>query len=95
MSDRKKTRFATRLSAALSARQMGQKGLAEQMGTSVQYVSAIASGKKRVSPSRIDDIAGILQLDDVRRSALHRAAAADLGFRLDLPEDFTDPQGET
>lgn len=85
---KKASRFAECLGAELRAREMGQQALADTMGTSQQYVSALANGRKPASPERIEAISDALKLDVVSRSKMHRAAATDLGFRLDLPDDF-------
>lgn len=94
MTKTQKTAFGERLSRALKARELGQRDLAERIGTTPQYISAIATGSKSVSPERIDSIARALDLDTEGCGSLHYAAATDLGFRLDLPPDFETPECE-
>lgn len=85
------TAFGLHLSRAMKEKEIGQKDLADLIGTSPQYVSAIKTGSKTVSPERIDSIAKALELDARATGSLHYAAATDMGFRLDLPDDFELP----
>jgi plasmid maintenance system antidote protein VapI len=62
--------------------------LAEALGVTPSYLSALVTGAKPVSPDRVDDIARAIAAAPEERTSLHRAAARDMGFRLDLPEDF-------
>jgi len=82
-------RFGRALRSSLSARDLTQADLAAAIGTSTAYVSAIATSKN-VSPERVDSIAKALRLPHEERVGLHRAAVKDLGFTLDLPDDFDD-----
>jgi len=86
----RKNRFGDELERMLRARGMNQKTFAEQIGTSSAYVSSISTGKRQVSPSRVSSIAAALHAEAGDISRLHRAAALDMGFNLDLPEDFDD-----
>ena len=83
--------FGEALVSAMKRQQVGQKDLADIIGTSPQYVSAIVRGSKSVSPARIDQIAAAMDLDKASVSRLHVSAARDAGFRLDLPDDFDTP----
>jgi len=85
---RPKTAFGTELGAILASRGMTQSSLAQDLGVSSAYISATMTGRKAVSPQRLDDIAGCLSLEEEERVRLHRAAARAQGFRIDLPEDF-------
>ncbi len=84
----KKSRFGEVLTEALRQRNMKQASLADSIGVSAAYVSSITSGRRMVSPARIDDIAQKCSFTDNEVSKLHRAAALDAGFKLDLPDDF-------
>lgn len=81
-------RFGSALMAALESREISQTMLATELDTSRAYVSAVIRGVKPVSPERIEQISSRIGLTDVERTRLHRGAAADRGFRLDLPDDF-------
>lgn len=81
--------FAGReLLRALDARSLSQKALAEALDVSPAYVSAVVRGKKAVSAPTVQKMSAALSLDPIEERALHRAAARDHGFRLDLPEDW-------
>lgn len=84
----KKSNFGTALFEQLQAREMTQSDLAKQIGTSAAYVSSLTTGSKSVSPERVESISTTLNLAPQERISLHRAAATDLGFKLDLPDDF-------
>lgn len=70
---------------------LSQKALAERLDVSPAYVSALVSGKKPLSPPTAERVSAALSLSAGASVALHRAAALDQGFRLDLPDDFDDP----
>lgn len=84
----KKNKFGTELARLLDERGMKQRALAEQIDTSSAYVSSISTGKRHVSPTRVDSIAKAINASEGDISRLHRAAASDMGFQLDLPDDF-------
>ena len=73
---------------ALGTRSLSQKALAEALDVSPAYVSAVVRGKKAVSAPTVEKMAAALSLAPEESRALHRAAARDHGFRLDLPEDW-------
>ena len=81
-------RFGATLVAVLEARSMTQAALAAEIDTSRAYVSMLARGTRSVSPERIDQISDRIGLSMTERTRLHRSAAEDRGFRLDLPDDF-------
>lgn len=85
---RGKRHFGQALESVLDSRGLRQKDLAEMMNVSAAYVSATATGRKGISPERIEGITAALSLSREEEVKLHRAAAKDQGFRLDLPEDF-------
>lgn len=86
----KKSKFGEELDRLLSERGMNQKSLAQQIDTSPAYVSSITTGVRNVSPSRVSSIAQAIGAESQDMSKLHRAAAMDMGFQLDLPDDFDD-----
>lgn len=63
---------------------MTQSVLAEALGCSTAYANGVVRGTKRVSARWADLVADTLELSEAERVRLHRAAAADHGFRLDL-----------
>lgn len=69
-------------------RSVSQTELAAQLDVSQAYVSSIVRGTKNMSPSTIDKAASVLKASEQARVRLHRAAALDQGFHLDLPDDF-------
>ncbi len=87
MNDRrapKDTQFGTMVSRLLTARHMRQTELAQVIGKSVSYVNATLIGAKAASPELADTVADALGATQSQRTVLHRAAALDSGFRLDL-----------
>lgn len=76
---------------SLQKRGMSQRALAEQLDVSPAYVSSLLSGKKSLSPPTADKVATVMAMASAEATGLHRAAAQDQGFRLDLPDDFDDP----
>ena len=84
----KKSKFGKELDRLLAERGMSQKSLASQIATSPAYVSSITLGVRNVSPARVSSIAAAMGVDARDMSRLHRAAAIDAGFQLDLPDDF-------
>lgn len=77
---------------SLQERGMSQRALAEHLDVSPAYVSSLVSGKKSLSPPTADRVASVMAMAPQEVLGLHRAAAQDQGFRLDLPDDFDDPQ---
>lgn len=88
MSKESKSEFGKNLSNILDTYSTSQSNLARDMGVSRAYVSSIFKGTKNVSPSKIEEIARIVGLTEAEEIALHRSAAKDQGFKLDLPDDF-------
>lgn len=80
------------LDESLRSRGLSQRDLAERLDVSAAYVSALVSGKKTLSASTADRLVGALSLNQEETVSLHRAAAMDMGFRLDLPDDFDEPK---
>lgn len=80
--------FGMTLSQYIDQYAVNQSQLAERLGTSRAYVSGLATGKKHASAKTAEEIARTLGVSEEETVRLHRAAAADAGFKLDLPEDF-------
>jgi transcriptional regulator with XRE-family HTH domain len=82
------TEFGRAFAAALERHGRSQTSVAESLGTSRAYVSALRTGSKNATASTVDRVADALNLAETERVELHRAAAKDAGFKLDLPDDF-------
>lgn len=63
---------------------MTQNALADNLDISSAYISSVLNGKRNPSAQWVDLIADTLQVTPERRVEMHRAAARDLGYRLDL-----------
>ena len=82
------TAFGTALSELLWDYRKRQTDLSRELGTSTSYVNALVRGKKAAAAPTVDRVADALGARPEDRVRLHRAAARDAGFRLDLPDDF-------
>lgn len=80
--------FAAALDDMLGRYRRRQSDVARSLGTSDAYVSALKTGRKVATAQTADRIADALEASAEDRVRLHRAAAQDAGFRLELPEDF-------
>jgi transcriptional regulator with XRE-family HTH domain len=76
--------FGASVSKSLAEARMTQTEVAERIGSSTSYVNQMLTGRKRPSPQWVDLIADTLKASDRQRVELHRAAAKDYGFKLDL-----------
>ncbi|MCX7890292.1 MAG: helix-turn-helix domain-containing protein [Rhodobacteraceae bacterium] len=85
---RGRSNFGAELDRMLNFRGIRASRLAEVLGVSPSYLSALVTGLKPVSADRVEEIADLIGAEPTERARLHRAAARDMGFRLDLPEDF-------
>ena len=79
-----RTAFGRALDNQLRVRGVSQRKLAETAGVSSGYLNHTMKGRKTVSARFADTVADTLALTEVERVALHRAAASDAGFKLDL-----------
>lgn len=70
------------------SQEVTQTEISAALGTSTAYVSQLATGVKTPKPETIDKLASAMSLDETATRKLHAAAAKDMGFRLDLPDDF-------
>ncbi len=85
---KKRSRFGTQLDLLAATRGLRQVDMAERLDVTSSYVSSISTGMKFVSPQRIESIAQKLDASEDEVQRMHRAAALDMGFKLDLPDDF-------
>ena len=83
------TRYGTSVRQALAEAQSTQTALAGSVGTSVSYVNRTLTGAASPSPEWIDTVADALNVSDDMRVTMHRSAAMDAGYKLDL--DLTVP----
>jgi transcriptional regulator with XRE-family HTH domain len=67
---------------------VNQVEISATLGVSTAYVSQLSTGLKTPRPETIDRLAAAIGTDEKTARRLHAAAARDMGFRLDLPEDF-------
>lgn len=72
----------------VDASAVNQAEIGVSLGVSSAYVSQISTGLKTPRPETIDRLAAAIDLDETATRRLHAAAAKDMGFRLDLPDDF-------
>jgi len=78
------TAFGEALARQLAKRGTNQRTLAFSVGTTPSYVNHVIAGRKMASPQFADKVADTLGLPKAERVGLHRAAARDAGFKLDL-----------
>lgn len=72
------------LKAALEASGLNQNDLADKIGASQPYVNQMLNGARPAAPEWLDLIAKAMNLSNKQRVTLHRAAARDKGFDIDL-----------
>ncbi len=82
------TAFGAALSDLLWDYRKRQTDLSRDLGISTSYVNALKTGKKAAAAPTVDRIADALGAGPADRVRLHRAAARDAGFKLDLPDGF-------
>ena len=78
------TEFGAALSKQLAKRGTNQRTLASGIGSSPSYVNHLLAGRKAVYASTVNSISDTLDLTAAERVELHRAAAKDAGFEIDL-----------
>lgn len=82
------SKFGTVTKEVLGTRQMTQSDLARQLDVTVGYVNNTMTGRKAASPRWADLVADVLEMSAQQRLTLHKAAAQDAGYKLDLtPSD--------
>src|SRR5262245_32497040 len=79
-----RTAFGRALGQSLAARSMTFHEGATAVGVTRAYVSQLSKGERHPSPQWLDLVADTLQMTEEERVRLHRAAAADKGYKLDL-----------
>lgn len=79
-----KTEAGEALTALLSSRSTSQYAAAKVANTSQSYLNQVVNGERLASAAWLDTIATALGLTDEERAKLHRAAARDHGFKIDL-----------
>lgn len=88
MSRRPKPKVRTETSVALSefiaGRGTTQYGLSRVSPVAQPYLNQVINSSRIPSGSWIDVVADSLDLDDAERVKLHRAAATDNGYKIDL-----------
>jgi transcriptional regulator with XRE-family HTH domain len=82
------TSFGQAFGACLDSYGKKPSALAAEMGVTRSYISSVSTGKKSVGAGKVDEIADKIGVTDQERTVMHRAAAKDAGFRIDLPDDF-------
>lgn len=78
------TEFGNSVSTVLTETGRSQTDVANSAGLTPSHLSQFMTGRKTVSPQWCDVIAHALDLKEKQRKALHRAAARDAGYDLDL-----------
>lgn len=78
------TETAQALGEILAGRGLSQYRAAKMAETSQPYLNQVATGRRRASAEWIDLIANALELSPEESERLHRAAARDHGFKIDL-----------
>lgn len=79
---------AKQLEELMRKKGIKQKDLAEELEVSPAYVSGVLAGSKPITASTATRFSRAMDLKPDEVVSVHRAAAADMGFTLDLPDDF-------
>ena len=79
-----KTRLGASLGDILAGRGLSQASAAARANISQPYFNQIAKGRRLASAEWIETVADALDLGPEERAKLHRAAARDHGFKIDL-----------
>jgi plasmid maintenance system antidote protein VapI len=80
----KYSNFGEVVSNALTTSNSTASSLAQGMSTTQAHVSQMMTGARGVTPKWADLVADTLKLQVQQRAELHRAAALDKGYKLDL-----------
>lgn len=78
------TNFGRSVSSTLADLDLTQNKFSERLGKNPKYVNHIMTGYRKPSPEYVELVADVLNLSPEERAKLHRAAALDHGFKLDL-----------
>ncbi len=84
MTTKPATETAAALGEILAERRVSQYRVSKLAGISQPYMNQVATGRRRASAEWIDLISNALDLTPEERERLHRAAARDHGFKIDL-----------
>ena len=84
MTSNSKGETAKALSKILRAKKITQYSAAAASETSQPYFNQVANGRRTPSADWLNLVANALNLSDEERVKLHRAAAKDHGFEIDL-----------
>lgn len=87
----RKTRYSTNFgsytSVMLAEAKLHQTDLAAATAKSISYVNHTMTGRSHVSPHWVNLVADVLKLAPQYRETLHRAAAKDAGYEIDLTKE--------
>lgn len=88
--------FGRALDEQLAKRGMRQSEIAAATAHSPSYVNQTMTGKKPVPPQWVDLVADVIRATPEERAHMHRGAALDHGFKIDLtaPPRPADPRPE-
>ena len=78
------TNFGASVSVHLAEAKLSQAELADMLGKHPPHLNRVMTGTLPASPTWADMVADVLKLGAEQRVALHRAAALDSGYKLDL-----------
>lgn len=78
------TNFGRSVSNTLADLDLTQNDLSERLGKNPKYVNHTMTGYRKPSAEYVELVANALKLSEEQRIKLHRAAALDNGFKLDL-----------
>lgn len=81
------TNFGSSVSNTLTELNLTQSDLSRKLGKNPVYVNHIMTGYRKPSPEYVDLIATALNLNRRDRIKLHKAAATDHGWKLDLTKE--------
>ena len=84
MTRRAKSQVGAVVISEMAAAGLHQFELARLADLDPAYISQVVNGHHRPSPGWLNTIASALQLSPERRADLHRAAARDAGYEIDL-----------
>jgi len=87
VSSKSYSNFGASVVSCLEQRRQTQADLSRKLGRSRSYVHQTLSGHRKPSPEWVDIVARTLKLNEAQRLALHKAAAVDRGFKLDLTKN--------
>lgn len=79
-----KTETGVILRQHLAAAVTTQSAVSRDMGIARPYLNKVIGGDELPSPKWLDIVSTGLNLNDEQRRELHRAAARDHGFKIDL-----------